>query len=323
MATPFTTGMQAGTEQSERRNPFNIILSRFNEAQARRYKEDSERKKEEAELRKSLMQLSYQKDYEAELVKAKAEEERETAQIEQEAKTSRQRELLKTFGMGGEGKAEDIELTGGSITAEGEPTFTFGKTAAAKGKEASVKEGFERAEGIKRSAKKLASITRQFNEALPQEQKDDFTLPFRVAGTTAGLASRFGLKSNPKLTALQDTSKLQLRSILRDMGEGARMSDQDITQNLAVIEQAGLSDKERKAKVSSFMQTAIDSMDEDTIRLITEDESSIKLLKSFGVKLQHQAQGKSKAQRANEIAQENPGLSKEQIIQQVNRELNQ
>src|SRR3990167_7450369 len=305
----FAESMATAQEASQKRNPFGVILDSWNKAQSRRYEEDAARKKEEAELKNALTSLGAKFEYDKVMEVEEKKRKRETAQIEQEAKTSRQRELLETFGIGDKGTAKNIELTGGSITAEGEPTFTFGKTAAAKGKEASVKEGFERAEGIKRAAKKLASMTRQFNEALPQEQKDDFTLPFRIAGTTAGLASRFGLKSNPKLTALQDTSKLQLRSILRDMGEGARISDQDITQNVAVIEQAGLSDKERNAKVGSFMQTAIDSMDKDTIRLITEDDSSVKLLKSFGVKLQQQAQGKSKSQRAYEIAQANPGLS--------------
>ena len=309
----FAESMATAQEASQKRNPFGVILNSWNKAQSRRYEEDTARKKEEAELKNALINLGAQAEYDKAMKAEEGKEERETARIEQEAKTSRQQELLKTFGMGGEGKAGDIELTGGSITAEGEPTFTFGKTAAAKGKEASVKEGFERAEGIKRAAKKLASITRQFNEALPQEQKDDFTLPFRVAGTTAGLASRFGLKSNPKLTALQDTSKLQLRSILRDMGEGARMSDQDITQNVAVIEQAGLSDKERKAKVGSFMQTAVDSMDKDTIRLITEDDSSVKLLKSFGVKLQQQAQGNIPSFRSEQEA-EASGIKGEVII---------
>ena len=309
----FAESMATTQEASQKRNPFGVILDSWNKAQSRRYEEDAARKKEEAELKNALISLGAKAEYEKAMDEEEEKGKRETTRIEQEAKASRQRELLGAFGMGGKGKAEDIELTGGSITAEGEPTFTFGKTAAAKGKEASVKEGFERAEGIKRAAKKLASMTRQFNEALPQEQKDDFTLPFRVAGTTAGLASRFGLKSNPKLTALQDTAKLQLRSILRDMGEGARMSDQDITQNVAVIEQAGLSDKERKAKVSSFMQTAIDSMDKDTIRLITEDDSSVKLLKSFGVKLQQQAQGNIPSFRSEQEA-EASGIKGEVII---------
>ena len=309
----FAGSMATAQEASQKRNPFGVILDSWNKAQSRRYEEDAARKKEEAELKNALISLGAKAEYEKAMDEEEEKGKRETTRIEQEAKASRQRELLGAFGMGGKGKAEDIELTGGSITAEGEPTFTFGKTAAAKGKEASVKEGFERAEAIRRAAKKLASITRQFNEALPQEQKDDFTLPFRVAGTTAGLASRFGLKSNPKLTALQDTAKLQLRSILRDMGEGARMSDQDITQNVAVIEQAGLSDKERKAKVSSFMQTAIDSMDKDTIRLITEDDSSVKLLKSFGVKLQQQAQGNIPSFRSEQEA-EASGIKGEVII---------
>ena len=309
----FAESMATAQEASQKRNPFGVILDSWNKAQSRRYEEDAARKKEEAELKNALTSLGAKFEYDKVMEVEEKKRKRETAQIEQEAKTSRQRELLETFGIGDKGTAKNIELTGGSITAEGEPTFTFGKTAAAKGKEASVKEGFERAEGIKRAAKKLASITRQFNEALPQEQKDDFTLPFRIAGTTAGLASRFGLKSNPKLTALQDTSKLQLRSILRDMGEGARMSDQDITQNVAVIEQAGLSDKERNAKVGSFMQTAIDSMDKDTIRLITEDDSSVKLLKSFGVKLQQQAQNNIPSFRSEQEA-EASGIKGEVII---------
>ena len=309
----FAESMATTQEASQKRNPFGVILDSWNKAQSRRYEEDAARKKEEAELKNALTSLGAKFEYDKVMEVEEKKRKRETAQIEQEAKTSRQRELLETFGIGDKGTAKNIELTGGSITAEGEPTFTFGKTAAAKGKEASVKEGFERAEGIKRAAKKLASITRQFNEALPQEQKDDFTLPFRIAGTTAGLASRFGLKSNPKLTALQDTSKLQLRSILRDMGEGARMSDQDITQNVAVIEQAGLSDKERNAKVGSFMQTAIDSMDKDTIRLITEDDSSVKLLKSFGVKLQQQAQNNIPSFRSEQEA-EASGIKGEVII---------
>lgn len=285
----FSQGALAGQEVNKS-NPFNLILNKFSEAQARRYKEDSDRKKEEAELSKALQVLSYKDTYDKELVKVQEEEKRKTETLKQGGATSRQQELLKTFGMGG-GKGGDIEITGGTITAEGEPTFTFGKTAAAKGKEASIKEGFERAEGIKRAAKKIASLTRQFNEALPQKQTDDFTLPFRIAGGAASLGAKFGLKANPQLSALQDTSKLQLRSILRDMGEGARMSDQDITQNLAVIEQAGLSDKERMAKVRSFMQTAVDGMDNDTIKLITEDDSSTKLLQDFGVKLKGNKQG--------------------------------
>lgn len=59
----FSTGVQAGA-QTPVANPFGAILSRFNEAQARRMKEDDERKKEEFQLKKALEVLSKQNEYE-------------------------------------------------------------------------------------------------------------------------------------------------------------------------------------------------------------------------------------------------------------------
>ena len=75
MSDSFAQGAIAAQE-ANKGNPFNQILGAFQNAQARRYAEDSQRKKEEADLSKALMTLSYQKNYENELMKAKAEEER-------------------------------------------------------------------------------------------------------------------------------------------------------------------------------------------------------------------------------------------------------
>ncbi|MDI6732315.1 MAG: hypothetical protein QME16_00080 [Planctomycetota bacterium] len=73
MASPFVEGIEAGRRQSEG-NPFNVILGRFREAQARRYQEDKERKKEEAELQKTLTGLQYEYNYRKELEKIQTEE---------------------------------------------------------------------------------------------------------------------------------------------------------------------------------------------------------------------------------------------------------
>ena len=149
----------------------------------------------------------------------------------------------------------------------------------AKGKE----EGYTRAEGQKRAFKKLASYSKQFNEALPTGQN----LPSeqRIKGFMSVIGAKMGTIPNPQLLALQNTAKLQLRGILRDLGEGARMSDQDITQNIMVLEQAGLTEEERIAQARSFMQTAVDSMDTENLKALQGDPNIVELLKSFGVSL--------------------------------------
>ena len=90
---------------------------------------------------------------------------------------------------------------------------------------------------------------------------------------------------NPKLLALRRTAKLQLRAILRDMGEGARLSDQDISQNIKLIEQAGLTNGEREALIATYMQTAIDSMDFRTLRVLKEDPSVVKMFEDLGIEV--------------------------------------
>ncbi len=156
-----------------------------------------------------------------------------------------------------------------------------GLVTAGRGK--GIEEGFKQAEGQKRAFKKLGSISRQFTEALPSG--DRTAVEQRINGLVSSIGAKTGFQPNPQLMALQNTAKLQLRAILRDMGEGARLSDQDITQNIALIEQAGLTDVERKAQVRSFMQTAVDSMDSDTLKILQDDPNTIELLKGFGVSL--------------------------------------
>lgn len=63
-------------QETEQKNPFNVILGRWNEAEARRLKEDEDRKKEEADLKKSLMGLQYEYNYKKELEKIKGDENR-------------------------------------------------------------------------------------------------------------------------------------------------------------------------------------------------------------------------------------------------------
>lgn len=120
MANPFMEGVATAQEQNKQ-NPFNIILGRFQEAQARRYKEDMERKKEEAELSKSLQILNKDYLYKTELEKFKAEEERKG---------------LIPKGLA-EGKITETEETGEG-TFEGTPFGAVGKRFKARTTETPV-----------------------------------------------------------------------------------------------------------------------------------------------------------------------------------------
>lgn len=85
MPDSFSSGVAVATEQNKQ-NPFNAILSSFQSAQARRYKEDAERKKEEAELSKALMVLQYKDNYDRELAKETEAEKRKSGLLEQQTK---------------------------------------------------------------------------------------------------------------------------------------------------------------------------------------------------------------------------------------------
>lgn len=170
----------------------------------------------------------------------------------------------------------------------GDIDFEIPKTAEERRQEAvyageqkGIEEAFKQAEGIKRASKKIDSLSRQFNEALPSGKNTP--VEQRIHGLISTIGAKSGIIPNAKLLALQRQSKLQLRAILRDMGEGARLSDQDINQNLALIEQSGLTNEERMALVSSYLQTTVDSMDNDTLRILRIDPNVMKMLQGLNV----------------------------------------
>jgi len=188
---------------------------------------------------------------------------------------------------------EDITIKSGGITGKVPKTAEQREREAVEGGvKKGVEEAFKQAEGIKRALKKLGSITRQFSEALPTGNLHPFIQ--RIRGIFADIGAETGIAPNPKLLALKITAKLQLRAILRDMGEGARLSDQDITQNIAIIEQTNLTDEEREALIATYMQTAVDSMDFRTLRVLTDDPGVVQMFDGLGISLQDSASGELK-----------------------------
>jgi hypothetical protein len=113
----FAQGALAGAEVNKQ-NPFNTLLSSFQTAQARRYKEDQERKKEEAELAKSLMILQYKDNYDRELAKETEAEKRKTKELELQGEATNTQNLIKSFGVGG-GSGENNLPPGSTYSKNG------------------------------------------------------------------------------------------------------------------------------------------------------------------------------------------------------------
>src|SRR3990167_2436236 len=176
LGSAYVEGMEQGRKSGES-NPFVSLLRAVNDSMARRTAEDQERRKEERQLQNVFLQLGKKHEYDTELAKQKAQEEQKTELFKSQQELKKEslkgwqkrkeeisktetemtgaQKLLETFGMQGEGRGGGLP-EGVSIKA-GPITFTGKQTAEEKGIEASTKESFERVEGIKRAAKKLAS----------------------------------------------------------------------------------------------------------------------------------------------------------------------
>jgi len=120
----FAQGAAVGLE-ANKQNPFNLILKSFNEAQARRHKEDTERKKEEAELSKALMVLQYKDNYDRALGKEKAKEEKEKISFGEVEK--RKSGLLESIRKGEVQEAPPESEIGGNVF-EGTPFGATGRS---------------------------------------------------------------------------------------------------------------------------------------------------------------------------------------------------
>ncbi len=116
----FAQGAAVGAEV-KKQNPLNTILSSFQAAQARRYKEDQARKTEEAELSKALMVLQYKDNYDRELAKENVKAEKEKSAFGEQEK--RKTGLLESIRKGEVASTTET----GAGTFEGTPFGAVGE----------------------------------------------------------------------------------------------------------------------------------------------------------------------------------------------------
>jgi acyl-CoA reductase-like NAD-dependent aldehyde dehydrogenase len=92
---------------------------------------------------------------------------------------------------------------------------------------------------------------------------------------------------------------------MRGLGEGARMSDQDIEQAVSSIDMAGLSPDERAAIVKSFANFAISQMDEKALGVLTKDKISMQIINALGINVPNMNTGDSANSESGKIP---PGM---------------
>lgn len=246
MAGAFMQGVATAEAQNEK-NPFNIILGKFQESQARRYREDSERKKEEAELSKALQVLSYQKNYETELQKAKAEEER--AQIglrgEEDRKT-KELELSKTSNLP---TLENLQkLMGGSM-----PPGSKASVKTAEGVTVDLPLNREYTEGESKSLGMSGALIDQINE-MKDVVKSDMELHKQgKTKETAQVLGAFPLALGSKKG--QDYQRLR-KSILTTityLRSGAQINDQEFSRFSSLLPTARINDETDIKQLDRFI----------------------------------------------------------------------
>ena len=270
MPGEFLQGVRTAEMQNER-NPFNIILNRFQEAQARRYKEDKERKKEEFELDKALQVLNKDYLYKQELEKTKAEEERKTKAAEREAALVGTQKLIETFKGKGQGETpSSIGMTGMSITSTGKPTFTFGETPQAKQERAVETAQQKKAATAKNEVQEIDNMVTNLFEAgnrLIPAIDDPKKAELVGAARSAGAMSLFGLRpqralglSDENVIAYNEIMKAEATPIIRSMGEKGMLTNQDIQRALGLFPKNSDSTQlrnTRKRELSTFLRSKV------------------------------------------------------------------
>lgn len=164
-----------------------------------------------------------------------------------------------------------IGLTGFSVGPSG-PSFSFGQTPESKQQIELQTESKKASERISQGLQTFKVLKTQFDKALPDNlKKGDLPIFQRLEGAIQKIGAKAGLVDNPQLVALSKMEVPATRLVLKAMGEGARMSDQDIEQMLGSLNLGGMTSKERAATVKLFFDIASTQMDEETKNTFLND----------------------------------------------------
>jgi hypothetical protein len=296
MANSFLEGISTGEAQQDKirersDNPFNVILGRFDEAEARRYKEGEVSRKEEAELKKALMVLQYQSNYDKELAKIKEEESRKTELEKQEGEITSTERLIKSFG-GNVPRGTTAKV--GAFNIPINPEYTEGESQILNYAD-TLAQDIDEMVGILKSPKS------------------------KEAQLTSKIPSIFGLTPEAGGSASGQQFKLLNQRIGQSilyMKTGKQINEQEYRRfkdMLAKFSRKDELDIENMQKFKGEMERVSGRIKGGTLW----DEKQKKFTGG------EQQSAKTKAQRANEVAQTNPNLTREQIIQKVNQEFGQ
>ncbi len=276
MAGDFERGAVAAQE-ANKNNPFSAILGSFQNAQARRYAEDQQRKKEEAELSKALQVLSYQKTYENELQKAKAEEERRNILSEGQAQgkiteTSETGEgTFEGTPFGAMGKRFKINNTQTPVFLV-DPTTGELKQAGSTPKgakviqeksidtEVSKKELMSQAQALPKLEQALQSVTQLEDLFYKGATPDTGAMAARITGPFDVIKARSGF--NPNLNSYLNNRKAFAGLIAKGgFGEAGILTNQDIERVVSALPSASSTKEEAKIgfqEVKILLQSARD-----------------------------------------------------------------
>jgi hypothetical protein len=184
--------------------------------------------------------------------------------------------LLPLLGVG----SQITKVTRGGITAERDPGVIAQQEAEGK----ALQKEFETSEKLSQAVRRLSVIKRQFQEALPSEGRS--ALAQRVTGNLAVIGAKMGLKENPQLLALQTNIRPIAINLIRLFGEVGNLSESEQKGAIDVVQQSGLTDDERLAKLRQFAEFALAGASPRAVDFAINRNPDIRsIVDAFGINL--------------------------------------
>lgn len=179
------------------------------------------------------------------------------------------------------------ETTGGfqptAITRKG---IRFEQSPEVEGERKAIQETiskeFQAASRLGGALRQISTVTSQFMEALPSEQRTELEQRFNGIASTIG--ARTGIAPNAQLLALLSNQRLQANELIKSFGEVGNLSQSDIQASIAAYNQAGLTDDERMAKLVQMAEWASSKISPRARRfLIKENPDLVQIFEDLGV----------------------------------------
>lgn len=310
MASPFGQGVERGAKL-RMPNPFDALIQHVSTIQDEKRAMDQKIELEANELKSLFKKMGVEQENAKEIQRLKGEQdiglERDKTRLKG-VPVSKAGGLLQAAGMSGQGR--EVDLGNGEILFVPESigeekdrldvelkrrqlAETTPEGAREKGESQGIieskKDSFKMSEKMATAVRRLDVVRNQSDVALPSGGRS--SAGQRINGVLSVFGAKTGIKPNKELLALIDNARPMAINIVRLFGEVGNLSRTEQDAAIKTIEQAGLTEDERKAKIKQFIEFSIAGADPDVKNYLLQQEDISGILRGLGINIQSSSQG--------------------------------